>query len=194
MVIVGGFVALLKGGTEVPSVSGTTWSAHENGKRFIEYSFNSDGTVSYWNYRYWRNGTWKQDGKMIFMETNRGYAMYVGEIEHNVMTVSAKNVEGKEWSWLMQKSERVCGPTGDSVLQSHIGKKIDELKARIQTKPLDITWGEERYYAWDSRSFPSFADKPACVVKVQVDKSGAVIGSDIQGDPCSCTPFAVNGG
>lgn len=191
VVIIGSLISLYKTTSNTPSVAGTTWSVNETGKKFIEYNFSPDGSVHYWSNRYWRNGTWKQEGERVYMDVNSGYAQYVGSMSESVMTVSAKNIEGKEWAWSMRKVEASCGSIGDSALKSYIGKNIDAMKANYSSKPLDVTWGEDRYYAWDSRSISTYADKPVCILTVQTNTQGEVIGSDIQGYPCSCAPFAL---
>jgi hypothetical protein len=85
-------------------LEGTTWKGTD-----------SDGTA--WSFEYRRggalhyvlsgsphdNGTWKQDGATVVMETNDHYADYTGEIRGSQMTGSAHNTAGKSWTWVLDR-------------------------------------------------------------------------------------------
>ena len=63
------------------SVSGTTWVGTDSDNDYYEYTFQADGALYYMSPSgFWKNGTWKQDGDSIYMETNNKYSEYQGRI------------------------------------------------------------------------------------------------------------------
>lgn len=177
----------------VESIADTAWRATDNGSQYKEYTFRPDGSISFWNRNtYFKSiGAWKQNGKVIHLEVNNGYAEYNGSVEENNMALSARNIEGTEWSESLQRTVQSCGAVGAIALQAYLGMAIESVKTTIGRSPLDITWGEERHFAWDSRKSAQYEDRPTCVLKLQVDSEGIVVDSDIQGHPCSCASFVT---
>ena len=87
--------------SSVPNVSGTTWVGTDSGGNYYEYSFQADGALHYKSPTgFWTNGTWKQDGDSIYMETNNKYSEYQGRISGKHMEGKAWNVNNKEWTWV----------------------------------------------------------------------------------------------
>jgi hypothetical protein len=80
-------------------LAGTSWVAEDGGELYV-YRFEPDGTFSYENTRgRWRNGTWKQDGAAVYIETNRRYAERKGTITGDVLEGTAENVDKKRWTF-----------------------------------------------------------------------------------------------
>jgi osmotically-inducible protein OsmY len=83
------------------SVSGTTWVGTDSDGDYYEYSFQADGALYYKSPSgFWTNGTWKQDGDSIYMETNNKYSEYQGRISGTHMEGRAWNVKDKHWTWV----------------------------------------------------------------------------------------------
>ncbi len=86
------------------SVSGTTWVGTDSGGDYYEYYFQADGALFYKSPSgFWTNGTWKQDGDSIYMETNNKYSEYQGRISGTHMEGKAWNIKNKEWTWVADK-------------------------------------------------------------------------------------------
>jgi hypothetical protein len=177
----------------VESIADTAWRVTGNGEKYEEYTLRADGSLAYWNRStYFENvGVWRQTGKVIHFEVNNRYAEYDGTFDEGSMALSARNINGLEWTETLERTTHACGAVGAAVLAAHLGKSIESVTAFIGKKPLDITWGEERYFAWDSRALPLNKDKPACILKLEADTENVVVSSDIQGYPCSCASLAA---
>jgi len=89
------------GAQSVINVSGTTWVGTDSEGRYYEYSFQPDGAMYYKSPTgFWKNGTWKQDGNSIYMETNNKYSEYQGTITGTHMEGRAWNVKPEQWTWV----------------------------------------------------------------------------------------------
>jgi hypothetical protein len=83
------------------NVSGTTWVGTDSDGDYYEYTFQADGALHYKSPSgYWTNGTWKQDGDSIYMETNNKYSEYQGRISGTHMEGKAWNIKDKHWTWV----------------------------------------------------------------------------------------------
>ena len=86
------------------SVAGTTWAGADSDGDYYQYFFLANGTLNYTSPTgFWKNGTWKQDGNVIYMETNNKYSEYQGAIWGTHMEGKAWNVKGRTWTWVAEK-------------------------------------------------------------------------------------------
>ncbi len=84
----------------VIDVSGTTWVGTDSDGDYYEYTFQADGVLYYKSPSgSFANGTWKQNGSSIYMETNNKYSEYQGRITGTHMEGNAWNVKGRTWTW-----------------------------------------------------------------------------------------------
>jgi hypothetical protein len=89
------------GAQSVINVSGTTWVGTDSDGDYYEYSFQADGALYYKSPSgFWTNGTWKQNGSSIYMETNKKYSEYQGQISGTHMEGNAWNIKDKHWTWV----------------------------------------------------------------------------------------------
>jgi hypothetical protein len=88
-----------------PSVAGTVWVGEDVcGPQ--TFRFEPDGTFVY-TYRLreggpwetFRNGTWRQSGATIYIETNGKFAERRGMIRRREMRGIGSNVKGTQWIW-----------------------------------------------------------------------------------------------
>jgi len=92
------------------SLSNTVWNGHDSESTFDEFSFHTDGHISYQSCDsindtvLYNNKTdrWFQQGNHFVMIFNN-YATYSGTINGDKITGIAWNVVGKEWSWDLTK-------------------------------------------------------------------------------------------
>ena len=90
--------------SDVVSVSGTAWAGTDSEGDYYEYYFMSDGSLHYKSPTgFWENGSWKQDGSTIYMETNNRYTERIGTIRGDIMEGNAWNVKGRRWTWSAKK-------------------------------------------------------------------------------------------
>ncbi len=68
------------------SVAGTTWVGTDSDGDYYEYHFQTNGALHYKSPTgFWKNGTWRQEGNEIYMETNNRYTERQGIISGNRM-------------------------------------------------------------------------------------------------------------
>ena len=92
------------GNSPTPSVAGTTWVGTDSDGDYYEYYFQPDGSLHYKSATgFWKNGSWKQDGDAIYMETNKKYAERQGRISGAHMQGEGWNVKGRKWTWEADK-------------------------------------------------------------------------------------------
>jgi len=48
---------------------------------------------------YYDNGTWKQDGQSVYVETNKRFSERDGKLVNNAIEGTGKNTKGERWSW-----------------------------------------------------------------------------------------------
>ena len=88
----------------ITSIAGTTWVGTDSDGDYYEYTFQADGTLYYKSPSgFHTNGTWKQDGTSIYMETNNRYSEYQGRISGTHIEGNAWNVKDKHWTWVADK-------------------------------------------------------------------------------------------
>ena len=80
----------------VPNVSGEI-TFMTNGGTDTVYSNNNSNPTHY------TNGTWKQAGNIIYFESSNKYAEFNGVLNGEVMSGTAKNVNGVEWTWSFRR-------------------------------------------------------------------------------------------
>jgi len=86
------------------SVAGTTWAGTDSDGDHYEYKFQASGALHYSSPTgFWKNGTWKQEGNEIYMETNNKYSERQGTISGNRMEGQAWNVKDRRWTWVAEK-------------------------------------------------------------------------------------------
>ncbi|MGD1015183.1 MAG: hypothetical protein ABR863_01900 [Roseiarcus sp.] len=82
------------------SVAGTTWVGTDSDGDYYEYTFQTDGVLAYKSPNgFYKNGTWKQHGDGIYMETNHKFSERQGRIAGEHMEGDAWNVQGHKWTW-----------------------------------------------------------------------------------------------
>jgi hypothetical protein len=87
-----------------PSVAGTTWGGADSDGDYYDYTFRPDGVLAYkYSGGSFTNGTWKQFGDVIYMETNHKYSERQGTIAGTHIDGNAWNVQGHEWTWSADK-------------------------------------------------------------------------------------------
>lgn len=97
-------MSLNKQYSESFDVSGSVWSGVDSHGDEYEYHFNRDGSLYYKSPTgFWKNGTWKQDKRVIYMETNSRYSEYRGLITDKQMEGGAWNIRGMHWSWVAKR-------------------------------------------------------------------------------------------
>jgi hypothetical protein len=88
------------------ALAGTTWSGKDSDGDFYVYTFERDGTLAYKSPTgSFRNGTWKQFGGALYMETLGHFSEYLGEIRGNVIEGKAWNKDHRFWSWKASKNK-----------------------------------------------------------------------------------------
>jgi hypothetical protein len=82
------------------SIAGTIWVGTDSDEDYYEYHFKEDGSFHYNSPTgFWKNGTWRQEGDTIYMETNNNYSEYEGKITGNRIEGNAWNIEERKWVW-----------------------------------------------------------------------------------------------
>jgi len=83
------------------NLAGTTWTGTDSDGDYYEYSFQADGALYYKSPSgSHTNGTWKQNGSSIYMETNNKYSEYQGRISGTHMEGNAWNTQNRKWTWV----------------------------------------------------------------------------------------------
>ncbi len=92
------------GGQPTVSIAGTVWSGKDSDGALYEYRFRKDGALHYQSPTgFWKNGSWKQRGNRVYMETNNRYTERQGTIQGNRMSGKARNIKGAHWTWQASK-------------------------------------------------------------------------------------------
>ncbi len=80
--------------SKTASVAGTIWAGVDSDGDYYEYHFQADGALHYKSPDgFYKNGTWKQHGDEIYMETNKKFAERQGRISGRHMKGNAWNVK-----------------------------------------------------------------------------------------------------
>jgi len=84
----------------VPNVAGTTWAGVDSDNYYYEYNFRANHEMDYKSPTgFFTNGTWRQMGDIIYMETNHKFSERQGRISGTHMSGNAWNVKGEKWTW-----------------------------------------------------------------------------------------------
>ncbi|HEX8551343.1 MAG TPA: hypothetical protein VF681_07280 [Abditibacteriaceae bacterium] len=88
-------------GTETPSVEGTTWGGPSSYDEFAVWHFGPKGDLRYETATgSWHNGSWKQRGAAVYIETNNRYSEKIGIIEGDLIRGDGHNTAGiSRWPW-----------------------------------------------------------------------------------------------
>jgi len=90
--------------TSSTDLKGTNWSGIDiyMSSRFVPYTYrfgpNAVLTYGYQGQTY-SNGTWRQNGDAVYMETNHKYSERVGLIQGKEILGVGRNVVGQTWNW-----------------------------------------------------------------------------------------------
>lgn len=88
----------------VQNIEGTIWSGIDSGGKSFVYEFLPDGVLKYTTETgTFTDGSWKQDGKLVYFEMNNKYAEHEGVISDNLMTGNGWNQVGYKWTWTANK-------------------------------------------------------------------------------------------
>jgi uncharacterized protein (TIGR02996 family) len=83
-----------------PRLDGTVWAGEDSAMGYLIYRFLETHVLSYTSGTgSFANGTWKQIGPVVLIETNQHYADYEGIIAANRIVGKARNVTDREWTW-----------------------------------------------------------------------------------------------
>jgi hypothetical protein len=98
------------------NVEGTEWEGKTDFGVFI-LRFERGGVLEYTsrNGRH-RNGTWKQQGNVVYLEMNNHFADYRGEIRGDRIIGDAKNVNGTTWKWNVKRGRTTSKVEIDAIL------------------------------------------------------------------------------
>ena len=89
--------------SDVASIAGTTWHGMDLYISTLvpyQYTFQTDHVLQYsYQGSTYTNGTWRQEGDTVYMETNNHFSDRVGQITGNKMDGKGWNVKGQKWNW-----------------------------------------------------------------------------------------------
>jgi hypothetical protein len=86
--------------TNAQNLEGTTWSGIDSGGKSFVYEFLPEGVLKYTTEAgTFTQGSWEQDGKLVYFEMNDKYAENEGVISGNLMTGNGWNQAGYKWTW-----------------------------------------------------------------------------------------------
>jgi uncharacterized protein (TIGR02996 family) len=88
-----------------PRLEGTCWKGPSSIETFYVWRFLPGGVLNYTSPSgTFQNGTWKQIGTCVQMESNRHYADYEGFVGGDWIYGTARNVTGQRWRWRVQRT------------------------------------------------------------------------------------------
>jgi len=185
--------------SSVMSVSGTLWAGKDSDGDFYEYAFMANGDLYYKSPSgFYTDGTWKQDGDSIYMETNNKYAEYQGQVSGTHMEGKAWNVKNRKWTWqadyqnlpasmanggvpsISGTSWNISGTNGEKSVFTFVGDGTFSITPQN---------GSNERYVWnqDKDSIKMYIYDPA-IDKIIVTYQGRVTGIHMEG-----TASNVNG-
>ena len=104
--------------TPAKSIADTTWVGTDSDGDYYENHFQKDGSLHYKSPTgFWKNGTWRQDGEVVYFEMNRGYSEYDGRMSGKLMEGTGKNIKGHRWTWKLK--QRFPNPEGSVERSRH---------------------------------------------------------------------------
>lgn len=87
-------------------LEGTVWRGQWLDGQTVTLRFDKGGVLEYsYPLGTFRNGTWKQEGASVYMETNKKYAEFRGVLLSGRISGKASNVAGAKWTWHIQRVE-----------------------------------------------------------------------------------------
>lgn len=96
-----------------PALAGTAWAGRDSHREEHVFRFLPGGVLNYTSPTgTFQNGTWRQIGNHVVMETNRHYADYAGTIAADRIVGTARNVGGLRWTWDVRRTTDpgLCDP------------------------------------------------------------------------------------
>jgi hypothetical protein len=88
------------------ALAGTTWSGKDSDGDSYVYTFEPDGTLAYQSPSgSFRNGTWNQFGRAVYLEINGHISERLGEITDNTIEGKAWNNKGRSWTWTASRRQ-----------------------------------------------------------------------------------------
>lgn len=89
---------------DIVLIESTKWEGKDSDGDFYVYKFKPGGILRYKSPTgEFENGTWKQTGNLIYMETNNKYSQYKGVISGQIMQGDAQNIVGHKWEWSAER-------------------------------------------------------------------------------------------
>jgi hypothetical protein len=90
------------------SVEGTSWSGTDSEGSRYTFRFLPGGVLDYTSPTgTFRNGSWKQTGETLYMETNNRYWELSGVIKGDSLQGKATNVRGGTWTYQLKKDPKM---------------------------------------------------------------------------------------
>ena len=87
------------------NLEGTIWSGSDSGGKSCVFEFLPDGVLKYTTETgTFTDGSWKQEGKLVYFEMNNKYTEGEGVISDNLMTGNGWNQAGYKWTWTTSKT------------------------------------------------------------------------------------------
>ena len=92
---------------EISDLSGTSWEMTESTGEKIVWNLEPNGVLSYKsNSGFWRNGSWKQTGDELYIETNNKYYEAVGNVRDDcVYNGRFWNTAGLKGTWTGRQTQ-----------------------------------------------------------------------------------------
>jgi hypothetical protein len=88
----------------VPAVEGTSWSGTSSDGDRYTFRFEKGGILGYTSPTgTYRNGTWRQTGAGLYMETNMRYWEFHGTIKGDRLPRRATNVRAGQWTYDLKR-------------------------------------------------------------------------------------------
>jgi hypothetical protein len=87
------------------ALEGTIWRVVDSDCDNYVYEFRQGGILHYTSPRgYFQNGTWKQDGASVYVETNKKFQERNGTLNKDGIDGAGKNIKGQTWTWTASRS------------------------------------------------------------------------------------------
>ena len=88
----------------VENLEGTIWNGIDSGGKSFVFEFLPDGVLKFTTETgTFTDGSWIQDGKLVYFEMNNKYAEGEGVMSDNLMTGNGWNQVGYKWTWTASK-------------------------------------------------------------------------------------------
>jgi hypothetical protein len=128
--------------SSVQNLEGTIWSGIDSGGKSFVYEFLPDGALKYTTQAGTStNGSWKQDGKLVYFEMNNKYAESEGVISNNLMTGNGWNQVGYKWTWTAnQISDSQLSEANETPELPSNGNEYDGDWKGVTSQDLEITF------------------------------------------------------